>query len=142
MTLFQVYSDRPLPRTLPYRVFAYLVISHVLCPLEKVYTGGPLTEMSFSRLNQSLVHMFREAITPLFGPPDSNLFRGYSVCRTLLCGMPTKVQMVRVRRILCSARKKSVNKRYKTTEHFCIKRIDRKSAHIFSRSLALLYFDV
>ena len=85
-----------------------------------------------------------EATTPLFGTPDSDLFRGYSVRRTLVRGTPTKVQMVRVRRILCSARKKSV-KRNKTTEHFCIKRIDRKSAHIFSRSLrslALLYFDI
>ena len=49
-----------------------------------------------------------EAITPLFGTPDSDLFRGYSVRRTLVRGTPTKVQMVRVRRILCSARKKYV----------------------------------
>ena len=46
-----------------------------------------------------------EAIPPLFGTPDFDLFRGYSVRRTLVRGTPTKVQMVRVRRILCSARK-------------------------------------
>ena len=34
---------------------------------------------------------------PLFGTPDSDLFRGYSVRRTLVRGTPTKVQMVRVR---------------------------------------------
>ena len=45
-----------------------------------------------------------EAIPPLFGTPDSDLFKGYSVRRTLVRGTPTKVQMVRVRRILCSAR--------------------------------------
>ena len=46
-----------------------------------------------------------EAIPPLFGTPDSDLFRGYSVRRNLVRGTPTKVQMVRVRRIMCPERK-------------------------------------
>ena len=78
-----------------------------------------------------------EAIPPLFGTPDSDLFRGYSVRRTLVRGTPTKVQMVRVRQILCSARK-ILKSRGEKLHNGCIKRIDRKSAHIFSRSLRSL----
>ena len=61
-----------------------------------------------------------EAIPPLFGTPDSDLFRGYSVRRTLVRGTPTKLQMVRVRRIFCSARKilkiRGTKRLYKTNK--------------------------
>ena len=52
----------------------------------------------------SCVSTVNEAIPPLFGTPDSDLFRRYSVRLTLVRGTPTRVEMVRVRQILCSAR--------------------------------------
>ena len=51
-------------------------------------------------LENTFCVLIHEAIPPLFGTPDSDLLRGYSVRRTLVRGTPTKVQMVRVRRIL------------------------------------------
>ena len=79
------------------------------------------------------------SISPLIGTLDFDLFRGYSVRRTLVRGTPTKVQMVRVRRILCSARKKSFKlevqsgcmNRYEVRTYFFLARFARSHHYIF-----------
>ena len=80
-----------------------------------------------------------EAIPPLFGTPDSDLFRGYSVRRTLVRGTRTKVQMVRVRRILWSARKpfklevqSGCMNRYEVRTYFFLARFARSHHYIFT----------
>ena len=75
-----------------------LIESEIL-KIDKIF----VVRFYFTVCNMACRHI--EAIPPLFGTPDSDLFRGYSVRRTLVRGTPTKVQMVRVRQILCSARK-------------------------------------
>ena len=84
--------------------FGKLLIYHLVGNSEHRYSKHRACWRRFSCFPISST----EAIPPLFGTPDSGLFRRYSVHRTLLRGTPTEVQMVRVRRILCSASKKNL----------------------------------
>ena len=64
-----------------------------------------------------------EAIPPLFGTPDSDLFRGYSVRRALVHESANGMRTPNF--VFC--KKKSLKLEVKKLHNGCIKRIDRKS---------------